>query len=72
MCKFSQTEEQLVETFEICNALLDELYADKEPRRKILFRVSDDVYRYYNEILIPLWKDIRNELIPYAVIHLPE
>lgn len=72
MCGFSQTEEQLMQTFKICNALLGELYAGKDPERKILFRESDDIKKYYNEILIPVWKSIRNELNPYAAIHLPE
>lgn len=72
MCRFSQNEKQLTETFKICNTLLGELYADKDPERKILFQESDDVRRYYNEVLVPLWKNIRNELNPYAVIHLPE
>lgn len=72
MCRFSQNEKQLTETFKICNTLLGELYAGKDPERKILFQESDDVRRYYNEVLVPLWKNIRNELNPYAVIHLPE
>ena len=72
VCRCSQTDEQIMETFIICNDLLGELYADKNPRRKILFCESDEVFRYYSEILIPLWKNIRNELAPYAVIHLPE
>lgn len=72
VCRCSQTDEQIMETFIICNDLLGELYADKNPGRKILFCESDEVFRYYSEILIPLWKNIRNELAPYAVIHLPE
>lgn len=72
MCGFSQTREQLIKTFGICNDLLGELYMDKDPERKILFRESDDVRRYYNETLIPLWKNIRDELKPYAVIRLAE
>ena len=72
VCSFSQNEEQLTETFKMCNTLLGELYASKDPERKILFREPDDVRRYYNEILLPLWKNIRNELNQYAVIHLPE
>ncbi len=72
MCRFSQTEEQLTQTFKTCNTLLGELYTGKDPERKILFRESDDVHKYYNEILLPIWKNIKNELNPYAVIHLPE
>lgn len=72
MCRFSQTEEQLIETFEICNDLLGELYADKDSEKKILFCESDVIKGYYTEILLPLWKDIRDELKSYAVIDLPE
>lgn len=72
MCGFSQTDEQLMETFEVCNELLGELYADKDPKRKILFRESDDIRKYYNKTLLPIWKDIRNDLKLYAVIYLPE
>ena len=72
MCGFSQTSERLIKTFGISNALLGELYEDKDPERKILFRESDNIRRYYDETLIPLWKNIRNELEPYAVIRLPE
>lgn len=72
ICRFSQTKAQLIETFETCNSLLGELYSNKEPGRKILFYESDDAWDYYKDTLLPLWKDIRNELEPYAVIHLPE
>lgn len=72
MCRCSQTDEQIIETFIICNNLLGELYMDKDSEKKILFCESDKVFKYYCEILIPLWRDIRNELNPYAVIHLAE
>lgn len=72
MCRCSQTDEQIIETFIICNNLLGELYMDKDSEKKILFCESDKVFKYYREILIPLWRDIRNELNPYAVIHLAE
>lgn len=72
MCAFSQTQEQLMKTFEICNSLLGELYVNKDPEKKILFCEKDNIREYYNKTLIPLWKDIRKELKLYAVIHLPE
>lgn len=72
MCGFSQTDEQLIKTLEVCNDLLGELYAYKDSKRKILFRKSDNIRKYYNETLLSIWKDIRKDLKLYAVIYLPE
>lgn len=72
MCAFSQSQKELMQTFEICNTLLGVLYKDKVPEKKILFRELDDIKWYYNEILLLLWGNIRDGLKPYAVINLPE
>lgn len=72
ICRFSQSREEIIETFVICNNLLGELYLEKDTDRKIVFCTSDDIKKYYDETLIPVWKKMRNELLPYAVIHLPE
>lgn len=72
ICGFSQTSEELVKTLNISNDLLGELYANKEIDRKILFHEQNSIKEYYNRTLLPLWKEIRNELEKYAVILLPE
>ena len=72
ICGFSQTPEELAKTLKISNDLLGELYANKEKDRKILFHEQNYIKEYYNRTLLPLWKEIRNELEKYAVISLPE
>lgn len=72
MCAFSNTKEQLLDTFEITNNLLAELYEEKNPEKQILFQGKENILSYYNDILLPLWKDLRKDLKQFAVINLPE
>lgn len=70
-CAFSQTSDKLMDTFRVCNSLLDELYTEKDPKKKIVLDEFDEMREYYNNILLPLWKKLRIELEKYAVINLP-
>ncbi len=70
-CAFSQTPDKLMDTFRVCNSLLDELYTEKDPKKKIVLDEFDEMQEYYNNILLPLWKKLRIELEKYAVINLP-
>lgn len=70
-CAFSQTSDKLMDTFRVCNSLLDELYTEKDPKKKIVLDEFDEMREYYNNTLLPLWKKLRIELEKYAVINLP-
>ena len=58
-------------SFRVCNSLLDELYTEKDPKKKIVLDEFDEMREYYNNTLLPLWKKLRIELEKYAVINLP-
>ena len=72
ICAFSSKKENLLDTFEVANHLLTELYKEKNPNKKIMIKEAEIIRFYYNDIVLPLWKEIREKLKPFAVINLPE
>lgn len=72
-CREKQSNSSLIGTLSMANAMLDELYSDSDKQNSINFDFESEEYRiYYKNTLLSKWRDIRNELEPYAVIHLPE
>lgn len=71
-CSFGQGLKELMKTFMITNELLADLYRKKNPQKRILLQENETIRTYYNKDLLPLWRKIREQLKPYAVIKLPE
>ena len=72
-CRENQSNSSLMGTLSMANAMLDELYSDSDKQNSINFDFESEEYRiYYKNTLLSKWRDIRNELEPYAVIRLPE
>lgn len=70
-CRIGQSNYSLLNDFYMANSLLDELYETSDKQNSINLR-TDEYRAYYKNVLLPEWKNIRNELDAYAVIHLPE
>lgn len=72
ICAFSSKKENLLDTFEVANYLLTELYKEKNPNKRIMIKEVEIIRFYYNDIVLPLWNEIREELKLFAAINLPE
>ena len=70
-CQF-QSKKSLLMTIGQTNKLLKELYIQEGTEQSIELHNLERIGRYYTETLLKEWKPLREELMEYAKVELPE
>ncbi len=72
VCRQSQDNKSLLMTVEKTNILLKELYINENRDNSLELDNLETIGKYYDEILIKEWKNLRSQLMVYSKIKLPD
>lgn len=71
-CKYNQSNEMFIGVIQKTNMLLQELYCNEDDWQGIELNNLRDIGNYYEKILLSEWQPLRNKLMKYSKIKLPE